>query len=251
MNIHSLFPSNKMPRLTIPARKALVQERRQQILAAAATVFAEKGFDRATIGDVARAAGVSDGSIYNYFRDKQDLLVHLPRQFIQPPFAAIQAASVAGQTTSPEFVLQLIAQNIVTVITQNRELARVLFTTIPLMDEKLRAEYMREVPLYAFELLEKIITAQQAAGVFRADLDPAITARMFPGMMLFFLLVQEILQPRDMPRFEYDQVLPRVVQVFLHGVSATGSAIPPKTTKRRAKTKPSPRTPRKHAIVVE
>lgn len=207
-----------MPRLTAPARRALAQERRQQILTAAASVFAEKGFDRATIGDVARAAGMADGSIYNYFDDKQDLLVHLPHQFLQPPIQAVQAAVTADPTPDPEVILRTVAQNIVNVVTQNRELTRVLFTTVPLMDEKLRAEYLRQVPLYAVEALESYIKAMQTAGVFRSDLDPTIAARILPGMMLFFLLVQEILMPPGVSRFEYDKVLPHVTGIFLHGV---------------------------------
>ena len=51
--------------------------RRSHILEAAAGVFAEKGFHRATIKDVARAAGVSDGSIYNVFENKMALLLSL------------------------------------------------------------------------------------------------------------------------------------------------------------------------------
>jgi TetR/AcrR family transcriptional repressor of mexJK operon len=250
-----------MPRLTAHARRALVEERRQQILTAAAAVFADKGFDRATIRDVARAAGIADGSIYNYFRDKQDLLVHLPHQFIRPPIEALRAASSADQSLAPEMLLQSMAQNIVNVMTQNRELARVLFTSVPLMDEDLRAEYMRQVPLYAFEALEKYITTQQAAGVFRADLDAAIAARAFPGMMLFFLLVQELLQPPNLPRFEYAEVLPQVVEIFLRGVTASGptpSALAQKTVSKRnaparqlRTQKPPARIKRKHRIAVK
>lgn len=240
-----------MPRLSITARRELAQERREQILAAAATVFAEKGFDRATISDVARAAGVAEGSIYNYFRGKQDLLVHLPHQFIQPPIQAVQAATASGEPSmTPETLLQFMAQNIVNVITQNRELVRVLFTTLPLMDDDLRAEYIREVPLYAFDALRNYITTQQAAGIFRDDLDPALMARMFPGMMLFFLLVQEILQPPDMPRFEYTQILPHVVQVYLHGVMATEQPAPAQEKRKTATRKTTPK-PRKHTIAVE
>jgi TetR/AcrR family fatty acid metabolism transcriptional regulator len=250
-----------MPRLTAHARRALIEERRQQILTAAAAVFAEKGFDRATISDVARAAGLADGSIYNYFRDKQDLLVHLPHQFIRPPVEALRAARGTDTPATAEALLQGMAQNIVNVITQNRELARVLFTSIPFVDQDLRVEYMRQVPLYALEALEEYITAQQAAGVFRADLDAAIAARAFPGLMLFFLLVQEILQPPKLPRFEYAEVLPQVVQIFLHGVIAaepTPSALAQKTDskrraparKLRAQKSPARRT-RKHSITVE
>lgn len=55
----------------------LIAARRDQILEAATTVFAEKGFQRATIKDVARAAGIADGTIYNYFENKTALLLGL------------------------------------------------------------------------------------------------------------------------------------------------------------------------------
>ncbi|MBE9508961.1 MAG: helix-turn-helix transcriptional regulator, partial [Chloroflexi bacterium] len=58
-----------------PIRAQLIEARRAQILNAAATVFAEKGFHRATTREIARVADVSEGTIYNYFDSKEDLLV--------------------------------------------------------------------------------------------------------------------------------------------------------------------------------
>ena len=49
------------------------QQRRTQILEAAAAVFAEKGFHKATTKEIARVAGISEGTIYNYFAQKRDL----------------------------------------------------------------------------------------------------------------------------------------------------------------------------------
>lgn len=209
-----------MSRLNVHARRALVEERQQQILQAAAQVFAEKGFESATIREVARVARVSEGSIYRYFKNKQDLLVHLPRQFIQPPIEAFRAATMhaGAPPPPPEELLLSIAQNMVIAITHNRELMRVLFTSLPTMDEATRATYVREVPAYAMEMFESYVIAQQNAGVFRADIDPAIAARILPGMVMFFLFVQEIVQPTDLPQFEYEKIIPNVVQIFLHGV---------------------------------
>src|SRR3954469_9287303 len=53
----------------------LIEARRNQILDAATTVFAEKGFHRTTIRDIARVAGIADGTIYNYFENKTALLL--------------------------------------------------------------------------------------------------------------------------------------------------------------------------------
>jgi TetR/AcrR family transcriptional regulator, fatty acid metabolism regulator protein len=247
-----------MPRLTHHAKKTLVQERQQQILQAAAQVFAEKGFDGATIRDIARAAGVSEGSIYLYFKNKQDLLVHLPRQFMQPPVDALRSAIADSDTPpSPEELLQFVAKNIVHVVTHNRELMRVLFTSLPMMDEETRSTYMREGPAYAVETIEKYIRAQQAAGVFRDDLNPTIAARILPGMMLFFLLIQEILKPKDLERFEYDEVIPNVISIFLYGVSNEEPKPLPKPTSTplpKAAAKPGPQArprKRKQSIQIE
>ena len=55
-------------------REKTLDLRRQHILEAASSVFAQRGFERATIKDIARTAGVSDGSIYNVFENKTALL---------------------------------------------------------------------------------------------------------------------------------------------------------------------------------
>src|SRR6266581_8418763 len=58
-----------------PIQELLIAARRTQILDAAAAVFAEKGFHRATIKEIARIAGIADGTIYTYFASKTDVLL--------------------------------------------------------------------------------------------------------------------------------------------------------------------------------
>src|SRR5215510_1166121 len=58
-----------------PIQEQLIAARRNQILDAATKVFAEKGFQRATIRDVAKTAGIADGTIYNYFENKTALML--------------------------------------------------------------------------------------------------------------------------------------------------------------------------------
>ena len=57
-----------------PIQQQLIAARRNQILDAAARVFAEKGFHLATTKDIAKQAGISEGTIYNYFDNKMALL---------------------------------------------------------------------------------------------------------------------------------------------------------------------------------
>src|SRR6266487_4053523 len=60
-----------------PIQAQLIAARRNQILDAATKVFAEKGFHRSTIKDIAKVAGIADGTIYNYFENKTALLMGL------------------------------------------------------------------------------------------------------------------------------------------------------------------------------
>ena len=53
-------------------------ERRTQILASAIRIFGEKGFQNATIAEIAKDAGIGDATIYEYFKNKEDLLLAIP-----------------------------------------------------------------------------------------------------------------------------------------------------------------------------
>src|ERR1043166_5866833 len=71
MNIHSVALSAVHRRATAPGPK------HDAILRAAIDVFAERGFFNAQVADVARAAGVAAGTVYLYFKSKDDLLVSI------------------------------------------------------------------------------------------------------------------------------------------------------------------------------
>ena len=58
---------------SVPAR-ANVPDKREAILRAATAVFAEKGYFNSKVADIARAAGVADGTVYLYFKNKDDIL---------------------------------------------------------------------------------------------------------------------------------------------------------------------------------
>ena len=67
----------------------VAEARRSQILAGAAQVFAQKGFHQATTREIAQAAGVSEGTIYNYFNNKRDLLLAMAETLAAQSFKNI------------------------------------------------------------------------------------------------------------------------------------------------------------------
>jgi len=60
------------------AKKELMEDTRARIIGAARTLFAEQGYQQTTIAEIAKMVGLSEGSIYEHFRGKEDLLLTIP-----------------------------------------------------------------------------------------------------------------------------------------------------------------------------
>lgn len=114
-----------------------------QILEAAATIFAERGFHAATTKDIARAAGVAEGTLYNHFANKSALLLgvmDLMRERLPPP---VPPPSLRGLPLSALIRLHLQAP-LAAFSANNGELMRVILSELPINAE-LRGLFARQV----------------------------------------------------------------------------------------------------------
>ena len=215
-----------MPKISARARRTLTEERRKQILTAASHVFAEKGFERATISDIAHQAGIAEGSIYNYFKNKGDLLVSIPRALVEIPIESVQAimkTNLTANSIPPEEMLTLIAQNVITVFHQNAPLFRILISTLPTMKQSMREKYFNQVVSYAIGTLECYFGEQIKQGVFRQDLDSQVLARAFIGMFFPYILFREVMQLEGNASWDYERMIHVAVPLFLQGALAKSS----------------------------
>ncbi len=207
-----------MPRISPDAKGRLEDTRRSQILTAAMVIFARKGFDGAKIADIAKAAGLAEGSIYNYFRSKDELLAHIPRQLVQPALTQV-LDRLPPPATAEElgaFLLQL-GTAFVDRVRIHAPLFKVFFSALPRLSPAGRAMYLQLVQTHAASRLERILRHGVRAGYLRKSLNPAIVARVFPGMLFIFLMVQEVLVGRRMVPYDYDVIVSEVVRLFLYG----------------------------------
>lgn len=207
-----------MPRVSAEARARLEGTRRTQILEAAAKVFARKGFDRATVTEIARAAGLAEGSIYNYFRSKEELLVNIPRQLAQPVLTPlVEQASLPRTAEEMEALLLRMAAAMVERVRSHASFLKVFFSALPYLSPAARETYMQLLPVYAASALERVLREGVRRGYLRPELNPVIGARVLPGMLMFFLLVQEVLLGRRIVPYDYDDIIPEAVRMFLYG----------------------------------
>ncbi|MCA1554708.1 MAG: TetR/AcrR family transcriptional regulator C-terminal domain-containing protein, partial [Chloroflexi bacterium] len=143
----------------------------------------------------------------------------------------------ASDPPTPEDVLTLLATNMSRVAMQHVDFLRVMLTSLPTMNTATRAKFFEQVPLFALGTLEQYFQQQIEAGVFRADLEPAVLARIFPGTLFFFLMLSEILRLPDQRKVDEQALVSQVVSVFLDGALAEPRARASQTRGRRSRRK--------------
>jgi AcrR family transcriptional regulator len=170
-----------------PIQAQLAQARRNQILDAATQVFAEKGFHRATIRDVAKAAGIADGTIYNYFENKTALLLGLLNRINETELRD-QHFGQAGQGDVRAFVRGYIRQRFAVITQAGYQVFQVLLSEI-LVDSELRALYYQQVIAPTFALAERYFQQWAEAGIIRLR-DPRLSPRAIAGMVLGLIVLR-------------------------------------------------------------
>lgn len=168
------------------AQAQLVAARRKQILAAALRVFSEQGFHRATVREVARAAGVADGTIYIYFANKTELLLGLLDQLNETAERDVQLAA-GSEGDFRAFFASYLRQRMM-ILWPN---ARVFQAVLPelLANAELRDLYFRQVIAPTTAVAERYLAAEMDRGRMR-PMDVALTVRAIAGTVFGLLILQ-------------------------------------------------------------
>jgi AcrR family transcriptional regulator len=184
-----------------PVREQLIEARRNQILDAAASVFAEKGFHRATTKDIASAAGVSEGTIYNYFDSKADLLIGIMSRLVE--LQQLSGELTDGlQADVKDFFRAILGQRI-SRMPQSQEMIQAILPEV-LVNPKLRERFYQQFILQLTTLLEQYVETRIKLGHVR-PVDVSLTVRtiqgMFVGLFVLRILGDETLLAKweDLP----------------------------------------------------
>ncbi len=173
-------PKGKQTRPKTTQKPRAAGDKYQRILDAAASVFAEKGYHSARISDVADRASVADGTIYLYFRSKEELLMTV----ITSAFNAFmnQARFELDGIASPSGKLRRLAQLHLEAFGANRDLA-VVFQMELRQSARFLAPFSRQQMTEYFGLVRSAIRDGQAQGIFRPELREKIAANCFFGAL--------------------------------------------------------------------
>jgi AcrR family transcriptional regulator len=208
---------------TFDFKTQMIEARRNQILRGAAEVFAKKGFQKGTIKEIARAAGISEGTIYNYFNNKDELLIAIVELFAVQSLHSLVTDLPAED---PHKFFAMLMENRYNLIQERGYLLVPILAEI-LADATLRQEVYNKIAKPVTERLEQYLKTESDIGVFR-QLDPVIVVRAFIGaMFLNFALKVSNLDPRyeDIP---VERLIEQTVSLFLHGLCQPGNNSDPK-----------------------
>src|SRR5688572_5266466 len=216
MNVHSLAMPVALRKLT-PRAQPPSGDKREAILKAATRVFARNGFFQSQVADVARAAGVAAGTVYLYFRSKDDLLVSLFERTMREAIAEGRAA-LDGVTDARERLTR-IARLHLERLGRDRDLAVVFQVELRQSTkfmERFSSSYLRDY----IGVIRDTMAAGQAAGQFRSDINATIAAKMFFGA-LDEMATNWMLSRR---RYSLTAQADVVVDLFINGVAAKAPA---------------------------
>jgi TetR/AcrR family transcriptional regulator, fatty acid metabolism regulator protein len=172
MSIHSLMAR--------PAEIARPENKRERILRAAIDVFAQSGYFNAKVSDVARAAGVADGTIYLYFKSKEELLVTVFREHTRDYLQSLERDLV--NIHRAEERMRVAIRHHLEALGRDRSLAIVWQVELRHSLKFMTLLSHQEVADY-LNILRKIVEQGQSDGSFRRTLHPQLVAKSVFGIL--------------------------------------------------------------------
>src|SRR5438128_3781550 len=175
----SLMDPREREAATVQALKAR-NDKRARILDAAVKVFAERGFFSSTVAEIARAAGVADGTIYLYFKSKDDLLLRLFDEKMTQLLAEARAA-LAQEPDAPSRLRRFIQMHFA-VVERNPDLASVLIVELRESAQFLQAADRHKLAAY-LDLIAQVVKEGQEKGELDATVSPGTAKRAIFGAL--------------------------------------------------------------------
>jgi TetR/AcrR family fatty acid metabolism transcriptional regulator len=175
MNEHS-FMTVAARSLRAPARS----DKRDLILRAAIDTFAARGFFSAQVADIARAAGVAAGTVYLYFRGKDDLLISIFERTMTEAIA--EGRAILEKRDEPSDRLREIARLHLERLGRDRSLAVVFQVELRQSTKFMRRFSSTQLREY-LGIIRDVVADGQTRGTFRKDWSPTLVAKLLFGAL--------------------------------------------------------------------
>jgi TetR/AcrR family fatty acid metabolism transcriptional regulator len=189
-------------------------EKYKRILSAAKAVFAQNGYYHSRISDVAKRAGVADGTIYLYFENKDDILISLFEDEIDAFIERLRAELSTRSTVEQKLYCLIHFQ--LNLLETDPDLAEVLLVELRQSNKFLKSSAIEHVNEY-LKLFAAVLAEGKKAGVFREETDTALLPQAVFGAIEMVSL-SRLLGYR---RSDVDSAARTLTDILLNGISAS------------------------------
>lgn len=190
-----------------------------RIVAAAAELFAERGYAGTTTRAIAQRAGVNEVTLFRRFENKAGILRALGARFAETS-AGFQIEEAADPGDTRATLLALARMEISSAIANGGAALRLAFDARSVPEV---AELLGEGPRGSMEALAGYMALRQAAGDLRDDLDARVLAEAFFSMTSSYVMYRMVLGAADVPGdVALDDTVEQLVELFWSGAVAEG-----------------------------
>ncbi len=192
------------------------KDKRQKILQAATKVFARNGFYHSKVSEIARQADVADGTIYLYFKNKEDILISIFEESMDEILTLVR--SEISQHKDALAKLRRFVHLHMMLMERSPRLAEVIQVELR-QSSKFMKEYKNVKFLEYLQFIAEVVEEGQREGLIRPGVTPAVFKRMLFGA-LDELALQWVLSKR---RYPLSAAADQVTDILLHGIAVEPS----------------------------
>ncbi|MDY6854543.1 MAG: TetR/AcrR family transcriptional regulator [Thermodesulfobacteriota bacterium] len=156
------------------------EDKHKRILQAAIKVFAQNGFYNSKVSEIAKEAGVADGTIYLYFKNKDDILISLFEEEMERIIQNMKQEIKKGE--DPFEKLKRFAFVQLNSKKQNPDLAAIMEVELR-QSSKFMKDYVNKKFIEYLKIISSIIKEGQELGLIKKELDPIVISRAFWGAL--------------------------------------------------------------------
>jgi AcrR family transcriptional regulator len=188
-----------------------VEETRKRILEAAAQMFAEQGYARATTRALAAAAGVNEVTLFRHFGNKQNLFAAVVEEYAGPALTATLQAEFTGEYRQD---LLTMGRQLLNLLLERRDAVRLMLCEAEHFPEV--REVMAQNPRRLRQVLSAYLQAEVAQGRVRR-LHTEAAAQAFWGMFFAYSISLWLLDEAVQPELDPEELVTQFVDIFVRG----------------------------------
>lgn len=198
-----------------------ISDRERLILDAAIKIFAEKGYDKSTTKEIAEIAGIAEGTIFRYYKTKNNILEGVLTLLISTisknvVFKSIEKLLKDNEGKTPEELIKLIIKDRIELVEQVFPLMKIVVMQA-FTSEAIKKAFYDNVMVKAFELFESVFEEMKQKNMIRKDLSNENIFRSIVGNIIVLILPRVMLADIEEPK-DLDTEIDSVIEIIMNGI---------------------------------